>query len=102
MGIVHPKRDLVLRMAVGRDPIPMPLDQVRELLERFQPLPAQRGTPLVEEVSRSRLALVRPQLRELFFEHRGGVESFVRREEGRQGSPLLRREILPMREEPRQ
>src|SRR5450432_990170 len=37
------QRDLVLRLAVGGDPLPVALDHASELLIRRQPLPLQRG-----------------------------------------------------------
>lgn len=56
------ERDLVLRPAVGRDPVPVPLDRLGELLEGLKPLPAQRGTPLIEELAGPSFAAVLPEL----------------------------------------
>jgi hypothetical protein len=46
------ERDLVLRLAVGGDAIPVTLDHVGEFLVGLQALPLQAGTPLIEEKKR--------------------------------------------------
>src|SRR5450432_1641604 len=54
------QRDFVLRFAVGGDPLPVALDHASELLIRRQPLPLQRGLPVLKELSRPALRLVVP------------------------------------------
>ena len=93
------QRHLVLWLAVRRNTIPVRLDQFREVLERRQPLPSQRGAPVLEELPRPGFAPVRPQLRELLLEHLGRVESVVRREQRRQPSSFCGRQILPVRQQ---
>src|SRR3954466_8135146 len=68
------ERDLVLKPAVGSDPVPMTIDHRGELLIRLQPLPLEAGAPILEEASRPALALVAPQLAETLLEDIGGVE----------------------------
>src|SRR5712692_11903299 len=42
---------LVLRAAVGRDPLPVPLNHRRELLVGAQALPLERRPPVLEEAA---------------------------------------------------
>src|SRR6266851_5911005 len=50
------ERDLVLRAAVGRDPLPVPLNHRGELLVGPQALPLERRPPVLEEAARPALA----------------------------------------------
>ena len=52
------ERDLVLRLAVGGDSVPMTIDHLSELLVRFEALPLQARAPVVEEAPRPALAFV--------------------------------------------
>src|SRR5262245_10599851 len=56
------ERDLVLRLAVGRDPVPMTIDHCGELLIGFEPLPLEALAPVLEEAPCPALAFVAPQL----------------------------------------
>jgi hypothetical protein len=56
------ERDLVFRLAVGGDSIPMTLDHLRELLVVFEPLPLQIRPPIAEKAARPTLALAIPKL----------------------------------------
>ena len=80
----------VLGLTVRGDPRPVPLDQLRELLERFQSLPSQRGAPLVEELARPRLPAICPELTKLLLQHVRGVESLVGRQQCLELPPLVR------------
>ncbi len=82
------ERHFVLGTAVGGDALPMALDQVRELLEGLQALPAQCRASLVEELSRPCFAPGVPELAELLLEHVRGVQAVVRREQRLQASPF--------------
>ena len=44
--------DLVLRLAVGRDAVPVPVDHLGELLVGLQALPFECGAPVLEEATR--------------------------------------------------
>src|ERR1700720_499574 len=93
------ERDLVLKPAVGCDPIPMTIDHLGELLIRLKPLPLEAGAPILEEASRPALALVAPQLSETLLEDIGGVEPLVGRKQRLQGLLAIEREILLARQQ---
>src|SRR5260370_12357458 len=48
--------DLVLGATVGGNPVPVPLEQLGELLVRLEALPLQRRSPILEEAARPALA----------------------------------------------
>src|SRR5262249_5691477 len=48
--------DLVLRPAVSRNAVPMPIDHLGKLLVRLQALPLEAGLPILEELPRPTLA----------------------------------------------
>ena len=75
------ERDLVLRVAVGGDAVPMALDHLGELLVRLEPLPLQACAPVVEEAPRPAFALVVPQLAEGLLEQVGLVQPLVGRQQ---------------------
>src|ERR1700680_3610384 len=56
------KRYFVFRFAVCGDAVPMTVDHVGELLIGLQPLPLERGAPVLEEAPRPPLTLIAPQL----------------------------------------
>ena len=93
------ERHFVFGGAVRGDAIPMPIDQGREFLEGWEPLPAQRATPFFKELPRPRRAAILPQLRELFFQQVRGVQAFVRSEERREGRALRGRQMFAPREQ---
>lgn len=88
------ERDLVFRIAVGSDPLPMTLDHFRELLVRLEALPLEAGFPVVEEAPRPTLALVAPQLAEGFLQDVGGMESLVGGQQGLQGLSAIERQVF--------
>jgi len=69
------ERDLVLRLAVGTDPVPMTVDHLCELLVRFEPLPLERVAPVLEEAASPALGLVVPELDEGLHEQVGSIEA---------------------------
>src|SRR5262245_13804487 len=58
------ERDLVVRMAVGRDPGPVPVNHRGELLVGPPALPLEGGPPVLEEAAGPALPAVVPQLAE--------------------------------------
>src|SRR3972149_9550671 len=62
------ERDLVVRVAVRGDAVPMTVDHLGKLLIRREPLPFQRPAPVLEEAPRPPLALVAPELAKGLFE----------------------------------
>src|SRR4030042_3111150 len=58
------QRDLVLWETVGCDSLPVAVDHLGEFLERFQFLPFQGRTPILEELPGPCNAAVVPQLSE--------------------------------------
>lgn len=54
--------DFVLRLAVGGESVPVPIDHVGELLVGFEALPLQLRTPVLEELPCPGFAAVIPQL----------------------------------------
>src|SRR3990172_2329139 len=91
--------DLVLRLAVGGDAVPVALDHLRELLEGLEPLPLERGAPVLEEAPRPGLALIAPELTEGFLEQVGRVQALVRGEQELQALPALEGQILAVRQQ---
>src|SRR3990170_3833034 len=69
--------DLVVGVAVGNDPVPVPLDHGRELLVGLQPLPLQALLPTLKEGASPARSLVTPELAEGLFEQIGGIEPLV-------------------------
>src|SRR5918996_937317 len=91
-----PERDLVLRAAVGRDPLPVPLNHRGELLVGTQALPLERRPPVLEEAARPALAPVVPELAERFLEQVGGVQALVGGEQRFEGPAAAESQILAM------
>jgi len=93
------ERDLVVRMAVGRDPVPVPVNHRGELLVGAQARPLEGRPPLLEETARPALAAVVPELPERFFEEVGRVQPLVGSEQGLERPPALERQILAVGEQ---
>ena len=77
----EPEGDLVVGMTVRGNSIPMPVDQLGELLVRLQALPLQLSAPVFEELTSPGLAGVIPQLCEGLLEQVGGVQTLVGRQQ---------------------
>src|SRR2546428_13277261 len=60
------ERDLVLRAAIGRDPVPVPINHRGEFLVRPQALPLEGRPPVLEEPAGPDLPAVGPQMAEPF------------------------------------
>ena len=93
-----PQGELLLGLAVRRDPAPVPLDDRGELLEGFEPLPFQGFFPVVEEPAGPPFPGVSPQLIERFLEQVGRLEPLVRGEQFPQRLAPFEREVFPPRE----
>src|SRR5260370_27857987 len=92
----EPQGNLVLRLAIRRDAVPMRLHQPRELLVRLQTLPAQRRLPLVEEPSCPAGTPVVPELIERLLEQVGLVQASVGLEQQLQRLLPIEAEVFPM------
>src|SRR6266851_9854530 len=90
------ERDFVVRTAVGRDPVPVPVNHRGELLVGPQALPLQGGPPVLEEAAGPALPAVLPQLAERLLEQVGGVQPLVGREQRLERPPAVERQILAM------
>jgi hypothetical protein len=91
--------ELLLGLAVRRDPAPVPFHQCGELLERFEPLPFQGCLPVVEEPPGPPCPGVSPQLIERLLEQVGGLEPLVGGEQLPQRLLSRQREVLPAGEQ---
>src|SRR6266545_8220196 len=92
--LFSPSTNLVLRAAVGRDPLPVPLNHRRELFVGTQALPLERRPPVLEEAARPAFAAVVPELPERFLEQIGGVQPLVGGEQRRQGPAAAEGQVL--------
>src|SRR6266849_4580232 len=88
------ERDLVLRAAVGRDPLPVPLNHRGELLVGAQALPLEGRPPVLEEAARPALAPVVPELPERFLEQVRGVQPLVGGEQRRERPAAAEGQVL--------
>jgi len=95
----EPQRELLLVLAVRRDPAPVPLDDRGELLEGFEPLPFQGFLPVVEESPCPPFPAVPPQLIERLFEQVGRLEPLVGGEQFLQRLAPRKGEVLPAGEQ---
>src|SRR3989454_12788840 len=86
--------DLVLRVAVGDDPVPVPLDHRGELLVGLEPLPLQALLPALEEGAGPAWGLVAPELAEGLLEQVGDVEPRVGLEQLAQGRSAIVGEVV--------
>ncbi len=93
------QRHLVLLMAIRLDAVPVAGHHRGELVERIQPLPPQRVTPLVEESPCPSGAVVVPQLSKGFLEEVGLVQPLVGFEQPLEGCPALGLEVSPVRQQ---
>ena len=93
------ERDFVVRTAVGRDPVPVPVNHRGELLVGSQALPLERRSPVLEEATRPALPAVVPKLPERLFEEVGRVQPLVGREQGLERPPAIERQILAVGEQ---
>jgi len=91
----EPQGELLLRLAVRRDPAPVALHQRGELLEGFEPLPFQGFLPVVEESPCPPFPTVPPQLIEGLLEQVGRLEPLVGSQELLEGLAPLQRQVLP-------
>jgi hypothetical protein len=91
--------DLVIRLAITDDAVPMAFDQPGKLPVRFQPTPLELGFPVLEELARPSGITVIPELPKRFLEHIRFVQTFVGLEQQIQGSPPVQIEIGPPRQE---
>jgi hypothetical protein len=71
------KGDLVIRMAVTDDSVPVAFHESSKLLEGFKPLPAQLAFPAFKELSGLGWVVVIPELPERFFQQIGFMKPFV-------------------------
>src|SRR3989442_8457983 len=85
---------LDIRVAVGDDPVPVPLDHGCELLVGLEPLPLQALLPALEEGAGPARGLVAPELAEGLFEQVGGVETLVGLEQLAQGCSAIVGEVV--------
>src|SRR5271157_2074861 len=86
-------------MAIRLDAVPMPLDHGGEALKGWQPLPTQRSLPLLEEATRPIRLTIAPESAKRLLQQIGPIEALVDAEEFVKGLLLLRRQILPTREQ---
>src|SRR6516162_11222127 len=93
------ERDLVLRLAIRRDAVPVTVDHGGELLVGLQPLPLEAPTPVLEEAPCPALALVAPQLTEALLQQVGRVEPLVGRQQRLQRALAIERQVLPARQQ---
>ena len=98
-GLDEAECDLVLGLAVGRDPVPVSVEHRREAFEGLEPLPLERGAPVLEEPPRPALARVAPQLPERLLEQVGRVQPLVRGQEELQAALALKGQVLAMGQE---
>src|SRR3989442_2647943 len=91
--------DLVLWVAVGDDPVPVPLDHRCEVLVGLEPLPLQALLPPLEEGAGPAWGLVAPELAEGLLEQVGGVEPLVGLEQLAQGRSTIVGEVVPAGEQ---
>src|SRR5208282_5343139 len=92
------QRDLVVRMTVADDALPMPLHHLGELQVRCHAAPLELRLPVLEELTSPSWILVIPKLAESFLEQIRLADALVGFEQERQGSPTLQIEIRFMRQ----
>src|SRR6266852_2068931 len=93
------ERDLVLRAAIGRDPIPVPVNHRGELLVGLQALPLEGRPPVLEEAARPTLPAIVPELAERFLEQVGGVQPLVGGEQGLECPAAAQGQVLAVRQQ---
>ncbi len=77
----------------------MSINHFGEILKRFESLPLQTRTPVLEESPRPTLALVVPELTEGLLEQLRRVQALVGREQRLEGLLAFQVEILAVREQ---
>src|SRR4051794_5645939 len=87
--------DLVLLLAIRRDPVPVVLDHPGELLVRLETLPPQGRLPSLEKSPRPHLPFVVPQLTEHLLEKVGFVQPPVGLEQRLQRLTSFLRQVGP-------
>ncbi len=91
--------DLVLRVTVRRDALPVAVDHRRERLVGREPLPLEALSPALEEGAGPALGLVAPELAEGLLEQVGGVQSLVGLEQLGEGAAAVEGEVLAVGEQ---
>src|SRR4030067_3669040 len=91
----EPQGEFLPRLAVRRDPAPIPLHHRGKLLEGFEALPFEGFLPIVEEPPGPPFPGVPPQLIERFLEQVGGLEPLVGGEQLPQRLAACQWEVLP-------
>jgi hypothetical protein len=71
------QRDLVLRLAVGGDAVPVAVDHGGELYRRAASAPFEGSAPVLEEAPCEAFTLITPQVTEGLLEQVGGVRALV-------------------------
>src|SRR5262245_8028400 len=94
-----PQRHFVLGVAKGRDSLPMPLDQLRELPIGLEPLPLERRPPMVKEAPCPPFCLITPKLPKRLLEQIGSREALVCGQHFLQSLASLKRQVLTAREQ---
>ena len=77
----------------------MSINHLGEFLVRFESLPLQAGTPVLEESPRPSFAVVVPELTEGLLEQIGRVQAFIGRQQRLEGMPTFKGEIFAVREQ---
>src|SRR3972149_4699931 len=90
------ERDLVLRAAVGRDPLPVPVNHRGELFVGPQALPLERRPPVLEEPAGPALPAIVPKLAERFLEQVRGVQPLVGGQQRRERPSAAEGQIFAM------
>lgn len=92
----EPERDFVLGLTIRGDPIPVTVNHFSELLQGFESLPAQLTAPVIKELACPSGAVIVPELAEGLFQHLGGVEALIGRQEFLQSLARRKGQVLPM------
>src|SRR3954462_15951549 len=77
----EPEGNLVVGMTVRGNSVPVPVNQLSELLVRIQALPLQLSTPVLEELTSPGLPAVVLQLRERLLEYVRSIQALGGRQQ---------------------